>query len=43
MNGHLLSEKKKVMDKWKEYLDGKLSDQDYLNIEFGMGEVNFIM
>jgi hypothetical protein len=34
-------EKKKLMDKWKEYLQGKLNDKGHLNIEFSMGEVDF--
>jgi hypothetical protein len=41
VNGHLLSEKKKVLDRWKEYFQGKLSNQGQLNTEFDLEEVDF--
>jgi hypothetical protein len=33
VNGQLLSEKKKVFDRWKEYFQGRLSNQGQLNTE----------
>ena len=41
MNGQSLSEKKKVMDIWKEYFQGKQRDQGKLNREFDMEEDDF--
>ena len=41
VNGQLLPEKKRVMDRWQEYFQGKLSDQGQLNTEFDMEEVDF--
>ena len=37
----VLPEKKRVMDRWQEYFQGKLSDQGQLNTEFDMEEVDF--
>lgn len=41
MNGQLLSEKKEVLDRWKEYFQGKLSNQGQLNTEFDLEKVDF--
>ena len=34
-------EKKMVVDRWKEYFQGKLSNQDQTNTEFDLEEVDF--
>ena len=36
VNGQLVSEKKKVLDRLKEYFQGKLSNQDQMNTEFDL-------
>ena len=36
MNGQLLSKQKKVMDRWKEYFQGKYRDRGKLNRELDM-------
>ena len=41
VNGQLLSEKKKVLDRWKEYFQGKLSNQGQSNTEFDLEDDDF--
>jgi hypothetical protein len=40
VNGQQLSEKKKLIDKWKESLKKKLSDRGQLNLEIRMEEID---
>ena len=38
VNGKMLSERKMLMDRWKECFKGKISNHGQLNIEFHMEE-----
>jgi hypothetical protein len=38
VNGKMSSEKKMLMDRWKEYFKGKLNNHGQLNIDFHMEE-----
>jgi predicted transcriptional regulator len=41
MNGQLISEKRKLMDRWKESFQEKLNNHAQLNLELRMEEVDF--